>query len=226
MKPLYGHPLLAYSVVAALNSSKISRVFVSTDSHEYAKIAMAYGGEAPFLRPPEISQDHSRDVDFLLHALTWWQQNHIAPPDFLVFLRPTTPLRDPLLIDQAIEKIMVNHHATSLCSGFELPESPVKNFKLYEDGTFHGFMGDAYLALPRQECPKAYVWDGYVDILRPKQIIDNPEDIYGPARLAMLTPPGVEIDTLEEFEFIEFLLKKKDHVLLPLLEKAKNQYEQ
>ena len=72
VKILNGHPLLAYSVRAACLTKGIDRVIVSTDSEEYASIAKKYGAEVPFLRPKEISQDHSTDlqnqnnlVDFL-----------------------------------------------------------------------------------------------------------------------------------------------------------------
>lgn len=222
--PLGGHPLLAWSIEASLGSRLVTRTFVSTDSVKYAGIAREYGAEAPFLRPVKISGGTSRDADFLLHIIAWWQKNNVLWPDLIVLLRPTTPLRESLLIDSAIEKIMNAPHATSLCSGFELPESPAKNFKLDEDGMFRGFMGDIYLSYPRQECPKAYVWDGYIDILRPEQVVSSPDAIYGPSRLAMLTPPGVEIDTPEELEFLEFILQRKGHPLLKSLNIRKHTY--
>jgi CMP-N-acetylneuraminic acid synthetase len=222
--PLRGHPLIAWSIVASLETSLVDRTFVSTDSVEYARIAERYGAEVPFLRPTELSQDASRDVEFLLHILEWWSENGIPAPDFLLLLRPTTPLRESVMLDAAIEKIMAAPHATSLCSGFELPESPVKNFVLDDDGIFHGFISDAYLSLPRQECPKAYAWDGYVDILRPDRISNFPDDIYGSKRLAMLTPPGREIDASEDIEFIEFILQKREHPLLESLDKKVEMY--
>jgi len=214
---LNGHPLLAWSVVVGSCAKCIDRVFVSTDSDDYATIAKAYGAEVPFLRPAELAQDGSTDVEFLTHAITWWQEHEGKIPDFIVLLRPTTPLRDPALLDIAIEKMLASQFASSLCSGFELPESPAKNFKLNTDGTFSGFIGNEYLDLPRQKCPKGYVWDGYIDILRTERIIQSPDNIYGAHRLAMLTPPGVEIDVLEEFEYVEFIVSRKGHMLLPLL---------
>ena len=175
--PLQGHPLLAWSIEASLGAQLVNRTFVSTDSVEYAQIAEQYGAEAPFLRPAALAEDSSRDVEFLLHILEWWKKNNIPAPDMLLLLRPTTPLRESAVLDAAIENLKMAPHATSLCSGFELPESPVKNFTFGDDGMFRGFMGDSYLSLPRQECPKAYVWDGYVDILRPEQIIKFPEQL-------------------------------------------------
>lgn len=219
---LRGYPLLAWSVVAASGCTCIDRTFVSTDSQEYAEIAIKYGAEAPFLRPAALAGDSSRDSEFLLHCVEWWRQHGIACPDFIVLLRPTTPLRESIVLDAAIQKIQISPQASSLCSGFELPESPVKNFRLGDDGMFYGFMGDAFLALRRQECPKAYVWDGYIDILRTDRVIAFPDDIYGPRRLAMITPQGIEIDTIEEFEMLELFVQKKGHPLLRRLKEREN----
>lgn len=224
--PLGGHPLIAWSIIASLRAGLVNRTFVSTDSPDYARIAERYGAEVPFLRPEKFAADASRDMEFLLHILEWWDKNGVPAPDLLLLLRPTTPLRESSVLDAAIQKLLAAPHATSLCTGFELPESPAKNFNLGEDGMFHGFMGDSYLSLPRQECPKAYAWDGYVDILRPEQIIGFPEDIYGPRRLAMLTPPGVEIDTLDELELIEFIVQKKGHPLLEPLNQRMRSHDQ
>ena len=55
IKLLSGHPLIAYSIVAAKLSKEIKRVVVSTDSEEYAEIAKKYGAEVPFIRPDRQS---------------------------------------------------------------------------------------------------------------------------------------------------------------------------
>ena len=54
IQPLSGHPLMAYTITAALQSQVFATVIVSTDSEQYADIARHYGAEVPFLRPPEF----------------------------------------------------------------------------------------------------------------------------------------------------------------------------
>ena len=66
---LGGHPLLAWTIATAKKSNLINRTVVSTDSKEYQKIAREYGAEAPFLRPSNISQDNSTDLEFIKHIL-------------------------------------------------------------------------------------------------------------------------------------------------------------
>ena len=104
LQKLSGHPLLAYTIAAAIISKKIDRIIISTNSKKYAKIANHYGAEVPFLRPAEISKDISNDREFLIHAMLWLDKYEKIKPEFWVHLRPTTPLRDPKIIDNAIEK--------------------------------------------------------------------------------------------------------------------------
>ena len=101
---LGGQPLLAYSIaVAKLAGSK--RVLVSTDSEEYAEIAGVYGAEVPFIRPKELSDDKSTDYEFMHHAMTWITQKEEKLVEYWVHLRPTTPLRTPNILREAMECI-------------------------------------------------------------------------------------------------------------------------
>lgn len=212
---LGGHPLLAWSIAAAKQSQFIQRVFVSTDSEEYASIAARYGAEVPFLRPPALAGDRSPDRDFFVHALNWLQKHESVLPDIWVHLRPTTPLRDPVLIDEAIERFVQNADATSLRSGHEAPESPAKWFKLNEDGSFSGLMGNKWLNVPRQECPKGYNADGYVDMVRSKVILAS-EEMYFPRMLAYVSPPTREVDSPEDLAYLDYEVRI-GHALLPYL---------
>lgn len=222
IRMLGGHPLLGWSIAAARLCPQVDRIIVTTDSEEYAAIARRYGAETPFLRPAHLATDKSRDRDFFIHALNFFAEHENRLPETLMFLRPTTPFRVPAVLSGAVEKFASRPECTSLCSAFELPESPAKNFKLLPDDTFAGFIGNAYLDAPRQECPKGFVWDGHVDLLRTEHVLHN-ESLYGDRRCAFITEPNIEIDTLEEFERAEYLfqLKKEQYKELLLeLEKA------
>ena len=103
---LAGFPVIAYSIAAAKLSKLISRVIVSTDSDEYAKIVRKFGAETPFIRPKEISTDQSGDIDFFKHLINYFNEKEEYCPKYLVHLRPTTPMRTPRMIDNAINKIL------------------------------------------------------------------------------------------------------------------------
>jgi len=209
---LGGYPLIAYSIVAAKMSKKIDRVIVSTDNEEIAKIAKKFGAEVPFLRPKKLASDKSEDIDFIKHMIMWLEKNEGQIPEFLVHLRPTTPLRAPKDIDKAIEKIIEYPNATSLRSGHELRESPYKLFginKEYFTGLFPDDKRPEYWNLPRQAFPPVYQPDGYVDILRTKFILKE-NKIHGDKILSLISPDNGEIDTKDDIKFIEYNLKKNN----------------
>ncbi len=66
---LAGHPLIAYSIAAALQSKVFDKVLVSTDSERYADIARHYGADVPFMRPPTIAGDTSPDIEWVAYTL-------------------------------------------------------------------------------------------------------------------------------------------------------------
>ena len=93
--------LLEWSIGAAIQSQAISRIVVSTNSVDYAQAAKNAGAEVPFLRPESISQDKSTDLEFVKHALDFFSSEGEIP-DAIIHLRPTTPFRDPKVMDHAI----------------------------------------------------------------------------------------------------------------------------
>ncbi len=99
---LDGHPLIAYSITAALESGIFVDVIVSTDSPQYADIARHYGAEIPFMRPTAIAGDTSPDIEWVADTL-----QRLADAgrryDCFSILRPTSPFRLPQTIRRAWE---------------------------------------------------------------------------------------------------------------------------
>jgi len=221
IRPLAGYPLIAYSIAASIFCKNIQRVVVSTDSKEIADIAEYYGAEAPFMRPSELAQDRSPNIDFILHALDWFKDNEGNEPDLLVQVLPTTPLRDPLLMSQAIQTMISNNKATSLRSVHELPEPPQKMMQI-RDGYLVGFFPNdprpEYYNLPRQTFPPAYHPNGYVEIIK-TDFVRSGGGLFGSHVLAYITPVTVEIDRQEEFEYLEYFIEKRGHPIYDYLKR-------
>ncbi len=219
IKLLGGYPLIAYSIIASKLCKSIDRTIVSTDSHEIAKIAKKYGAEVPFLRPAEFARDASTDIEFVLHTLNWFSENEGEVPEYLVHLRPTTPLRSPEIIDAAIKEIGKNREATSLRSGHPASESPYKWFLKGADGYFKGILPEYsidYTNNPRQSFPEVYIPDGYVDVYR-TEFIQKHQRLLGDRVIAFISPVCVELDTMEDFKFLEFELKEEGSLILDYL---------
>ncbi len=219
LRALAGYPLLAYSIAAAKLSGRISRVVVSTDSAEIAETGRRFSAETPFLRPAALAGDNSGDAEFMSHALGWFKENEAAVPEYLVHLRPTTPLRDPKLIDAAIELIGSKPEATSLRSAHPAPESPFKWFLRSPDGFFSGIApqySNDELNKQRQSFPEVYVPDGYVDIIDAGAFLSSGL-LHGPKMLAFVSPQCHEVDVPEDFDYLEFQIKQEGSVLLDYL---------
>lgn len=210
IKCLAGRPLIAYSIAAALLAKNIGRVIVSTDSENYANIARQYGAEVPFLRPTEISGDQSTDYDFIKHLIDWFQKNEGDSPDYLAHLRPTTPIRDPALIGSAITSFMLSDRATALRSVHKMSESAYKTFE--KEGDYLKSVGSGCFELdtannPRQKFRDTYCANGYIDVIRTAYVLEN-KKIHGGRVLAYITPRAVEVDTIDDFEYLEYWVER------------------
>ncbi len=215
IKELAGKPLIAYSISAGIKSKLIDRVIVSTDSEKYASISKDYGAEVPFIRPNEYSGDDSTDYDFVKHLLDWLAKNEGYTPDYIIHLRPTTPLRDPKVIDNAIRKFMNSKEATSLRSAHEMPETAYKQFEL-EGKYFKTICTDSFdlddANNSRQSFPKTYTPNGYVDILRTSHILEN-HLLHGNRVMGYVTDFAIEVDTIDDFEFLEWQIKSNNKLI-------------
>lgn len=209
VKLLSGKPLIAYSIAASKFASNIDRVIVSTDSPDYAKLAEEFGAEVPFLRPPEISGDKNTDYELFKHVLDWFAENEKQFPEYLVHIRPTTPLREVRYIESAIELIKSREDISCLRSVHKMSESSYKTFEVSDgllkcvgSGSFELDVANS----PRQSFPDTYQGNGYVDVLRTSYILEN-KRIHGDKVLAYITPYATEVDTIEDFKFLEFEIK-------------------
>ena len=203
LRLLGGIPLVSHSIRQARQSKKITRVILSTDSSEIAEVGKKEGAEVPFLRPVSIAQDLSTDYEFVKHALEMLLESEKYVPDLVVQLRPTVPLRQVDVIDQAIQHIIDNPQADSLRSVTSASFTPFKMWNLGQDGFLMPLLFLPKIKEPwnepRQRLPKTYQHDGYIDIVRPKTIFEQ-QSVSGNRILPFfLQTPSVDIDCEEDF---------------------------
>lgn len=211
VRDLGGRSVLEWTIAACLRSTLIEKTIVSTDSDNYAALAHELGAEAPFLRPLEISTDHSTDFEFIHHALMWLSE-YEEVPEYVVHMRPTTPFRNPELIDEAIRCFVNDESVTALRSVHVMSESAYKTFEISEGGQLQrvGF-GDANLDVSnnaRQTFPDTYIANGYVDVLRVDFILESGL-IHGDKVIPFITPVADEIDTEEDLRWLQYQLLEK-----------------
>jgi N-acylneuraminate cytidylyltransferase len=171
IRPLLNHPLIAYSILAAQQSSLITRTIVTTDDDAIAAVAKQYGAEVPFKRPAEFAQDLTTDFETFTHALNWLKENENYVPDYVVQLRPTSPVRMVGMIDECIEKMLQNMEADSLRV---ITPSPITPYKMWTVENEHTPMQplmpspgiDEFYNQPRQILPKTYWQIGALDVIK------------------------------------------------------------
>jgi N-acylneuraminate cytidylyltransferase len=125
IRPLAGHPVMAYTIAAALESEVFSDVIVSTDSEQYAEIARYYGAEVPFLRPSELAGDVSPDIEWLQYTLKRLQKIG-REYDCFSILRPTSPFRQPDTIQRAWQAFLAEDGVDSLRAVEKCQQHPGK----------------------------------------------------------------------------------------------------
>jgi len=208
---LSGEPLLTWSVRAAVMASSVQRVIVSTDSAKYAGIAAASGAEVPFLRPDNASDDQAGDQDVVEHLVTWLREEGLPLPDFIVYLRPTTPLRNPATIDAGVQALIDNTEATSLRSIHEMAESAYKTFELVDGVLLSVGSGEKALDAasgPRQGFPATWIGNGYVDVFRTRRLMDG-LPLFGDHVAGFETGVAPEIDIEADFDYLEYQAKRQ-----------------
>ncbi len=209
------HPLIEWAVAACRKAGSIQRTIVSTDSQEYAEMCRGFGADVPFLRPPEISGDRSTDYEFIVHALDWLAARN-EEPEFVVHIRPTTPLRDPALIDRAVAAFQSAAGATALRSVHAMSESAYKSFELAPNGRLKRLGMDSTeldaANNARQQFPETFIANGYVDVLSTRFIRESGL-LHGDSVMPFVTSVAHEVDCEEDFALLEFQLSRSPSYL-------------
>jgi N-acylneuraminate cytidylyltransferase len=110
IRPLAGHPLLAYAVAAARQAEIFDRVVCSTDSGKIAEVAQRYGADVPFLRPSKLATATSPDIEWIAHALDQLGEHY----DLFAIVRATNPFRGPDVLRRGLEQLLATPEADSI----------------------------------------------------------------------------------------------------------------
>jgi CMP-N,N'-diacetyllegionaminic acid synthase len=201
---LTGKPLMAYSIESARKSGCFSEVMVSTDSAEYQRIAVEHGANVPFLRSEAASTDTAGSWDVVCEVLDGYAEMG-KYFDTVCLLQPTSPMRTADDIERAY-KIYSENNADAVTSVCEADHSPLWCMTLPENRSLKEFRSQSHGNAPRQKLEQYYRLNGAVFIRKIRYdggksvICDTEEFAY-----IMDKRRSVDIDTIEDFEYAEFL---------------------
>ena len=200
---LNSKPLIAWSIQSATKSKYIDRVVVSSDDDEVLSVSQKFGAEV-IRRPQELASDTATTFDALEHTIA----NLDAKYDFIILLQPTSPLRDAVHIDEAIELLM-SREADAVISVCEMEHSPLWSNTLEKDRSMKNFLNRSLLNKRSQDLDIYYRLNGAIyickrDILLEKQTFFIEDNIFA---YEMERKNSVDIDEEVDFLLAETLFK-------------------
>ena len=177
VRPLAGHTRLEYTARAARESGVLDRVILSTDSLEIADVGRRTGLEMPFMRPAALAADDTPMMAVIQHALAETAR-HGWSPDIVVLLQPTSPLRRPDHIRDAVN-LLRESSADSVVTVVEVPRHLSPDYVMrIDEGRLKPFLPDGAGITRRQDARPAYSRDGTVYAVR-RSTIEKFGGIYG-----------------------------------------------
>ncbi|MGV8933487.1 MAG: cytidylyltransferase domain-containing protein [Gallionellaceae bacterium] len=202
IKLFAGKPLIVWTIEAALRSSMLDAVVVSTDDPEIADVARQAGAQVPFMRPSELALDQTPGLDPVLHAL-----DQLPQYDSVLLLQPTSPLRATEDIDACL-RLATQQHARSVVSVSEADTHPYWTYRLTKDQALSRFV-DAEPIARRQDLPQAFALNGAL-YFADANWLRSSGSLVGTETLAyvMAKERSVDLDTPLDWKLAELLLKE------------------
>jgi N-acylneuraminate cytidylyltransferase len=218
IRRLAGHPLIAYTIAAALESGVFDAVVVSTDSEDYAEIARHYGAEVPFQRPAEIAGSLSPDIEWVEHALRSLEDLGRSYDGFSL-LRPTSPFRQVQTIQRAWQIFNTEKGADSLRAVEPCKQHPGKMWVVQQRCMTpllpFAPNGQPWHSSQYQALPEIFVQNASLEMAWTKVVRDS-RTIAGEIVLPFFTEghEGFDINDPKDWLDAEYLLSQ-DNAVLP-----------
>ena len=206
IKELNGHPLMYYSIRAAVDSGIFDEVMVSTDSEKYKRIAINCGAEVPFLRSEKNASDIASSWDMVEEVLDNYKRMK-KEFDTICLLQPTSPLRKSEDIEQAYG-IFWERKAKSVISVCEAEHALQTYGHLGIGNDMSHFMSRESEGR-RQDFETDYRLNGAIYIVDVSSLRQD-HFIYGEGSYAYIMPRerSIDIDTEFDFELTDFFIKR------------------
>lgn len=205
IKEFCGKPIIAYSIEAAKQSGLFDKIVVSTDDMEIAEIAKSYGADVPFMRPKELSDDHTETIPVIAHAI-----RAVCPElsqlEAICCIYATAPFVQPRYIKEAYEKLRL----TKTCYAFSATSFPFpiqRAIRLTTNDRVEMFSPENF-AIRSQDLEEAYHDAGQFYWGTPEAWLEG-KIIFAPHTTAILLPRHLvqDIDTSEDWVRAEFMFK-------------------
>lgn len=207
---LFGKPLIQWTIDAAVESEQFQTIMVSTDSEEIAGVVKNVNNvEIPYLRSPELSNDHATSIDVILDVISYYESIGYDF-DVVVLLQPTSPLRTSQNIVESID-FFYRKNADSVVSLTECEHSPLWCNSLPSDLSLSGFIPKKLVSSRSQDLPKYYRLNGAIYIAKKELLKQYKTFFLGDSTYGYIMDKEESVDIDDEFDFslAKFILELK-----------------
>tara|TARA_B100001093_G_scaffold312013_1_gene297767 strand:- start:3014 stop:3757 length:744 start_codon:yes stop_codon:yes gene_type:complete len=201
--------LLRLTIETAKKTKKINRIFVSTEKAAILRKSIKWGSENIPLRGKNSARDFSTDTDVLLDFFKNWFKKNEVYPKYLIYLRPTTPIRSHKTLNEAISLFEKIKNFDSMIS-VNKTSSAFKTFVIKKNKyLFPSFkkmnLDDANK--PRQRFAETYLGNGYFDIVKTKNIFKR--YFLGKKCFPFITKETIDIDRKKDLVLANYIARNK-----------------
>lgn len=202
IKLFHGKPLIAYSIEVAIKSKLFSKVIVSTDDEQIAKIAQKYGADVPFLRPLELSDDFTGTGAVINHAVEFLQNSN-KKIDFVCTIYATAPFLEEKYLLEGYKKLK-SSNAKYAFSCTSMPFPIQRTFKITENERCEMFWPENFMKRS-QDLEEAFQDAG--QFYWSNLSVKSDEIMFGKDSIPIVLPRYLvqDIDTLEDWKRAEFM---------------------
>lgn len=156
--PLGGVPLVGHSIAAARTLHEVRRTIVSTDDEHIADVSRSLGADVPFLRPQELATDSAPTGPVVAHALRVAEAEAGTPYDAVLLLEPTSPVRDPARLAEAVDLLRQNAEVDGVVSVSEPGFDPMSTgVEIGDSGIIRRAFPDAAGQTRRQDSARTFL---------------------------------------------------------------------
>lgn len=204
-------PLITHTILAACEASSIKNVYVTTDCPEIARISEESGASVPWLRPAELATDQALARDAYIHFIDQLEMSGLHNPiESFVVLQPTSPLRSAWQIDEACQ-LFDSKAAKAVVSVKKSNISPHWFKKLDDLGALKDYFTQESPLQNRQSYTQAYLPNGAIYVFE-RNFFFNTKNYYDAITFpyVMDEQSSVDIDSLYDFQFAEYLMQISD----------------
>lgn len=211
IKELHGKPLIAYTIEQAKESGLFEHIVISTDSDDIAKVAQEYGAEVFFKRSSEMASDTAGKLDVIKDAFVRSEAYYQKQYDYLIDLDATAPLRSVDDIKNSFAQFLKDDNS-NLITVMLSRRSPYFNLvEVSNDGKVTLSKKLDSSIVRRQDAPKSYDMNASIYIWKRESLLDQKSLFLEKTGLYVMPEErSIDIDTELDFEFVEFMMRKKN----------------